>query len=77
VIGGFYIDECYCILHTLGNKRENLAVFNLADFHHSPNHQNKFYAKFSSYMVCVWAISSLKLSWEKINYWCWANLLKV
>ena len=37
------------ILHALGN----LVVFNLADFHNSPNRQNKFYAKFSSYMVYV------------------------
>jgi len=51
VIGGFYIGEHYCILHVLGNKKENLAVFNLADFRNLPNRQNKFYAKFSSYMV--------------------------
>jgi len=38
-------------LHALGNKKENLAEFNLADFCNSPNHQNKFYAKFSSYTV--------------------------
>jgi len=31
--------------------KKNLVVFNLADFHNSPNHQNKFYAKFSSYTV--------------------------
>jgi len=30
---------------------ESLAVFNLADFRNSPNCQNKFHAKFSSYMV--------------------------
>jgi len=47
--GGFYIGEWYCILHALDNKKENLAVFNLADFHNSPNRQNKFYAKFSFY----------------------------
>jgi len=35
----------------LSNKKENLAVFNLADFHNSPNRQNKFYAKFSSHTV--------------------------
>jgi len=35
VIGGFYIGERYCILHALG-KKENLAVFNLADFRNSP-----------------------------------------
>jgi len=52
VIGGFYIGECYCILHELGNEKENLAVFDLADFHNSSNHQSKFYAKFSSCMVC-------------------------
>jgi len=51
VIGGFYVGECYCILHALGNKKENLAVFNLVDFHNSPNCQNKFSAKFLSYMV--------------------------
>ena len=28
-------------------------VFNLADFHNSSNQQNKFYAKFSSYTVCI------------------------
>jgi len=51
VIGGFYISKGYCILHSLGDKKENLAEFNLADFHNSSNRQNKFYAKFSSYMV--------------------------
>jgi len=38
-------------LHALGNKKENLTEFNLADFHNSPNHQNKFYTKFLSYTV--------------------------
>jgi len=51
VIGGFYIGERYCILHALGNKKDNLAEFNLADFRNSSNRQNKFYAKFSSYTV--------------------------
>jgi len=51
VIGGFYIGERYCILHSLGNKKDNLAEFNLADFCNSSNRQNKFYAKFSSYTV--------------------------
>jgi len=51
VIGGFYIGECYCILHALGNKKDNLVEFNLAEFGNLPNHQNKFYAKFSSYTV--------------------------
>jgi len=51
VIGGFYIGECYCILHSLGNKKENFMEFNLADFCNSPNCQNKFYAKFSFYTV--------------------------
>jgi len=51
VIGGFYIGECYCILHALGNKKDNLAEFNLVDFWNSPSRQNKFYAKFSSYAV--------------------------
>jgi len=54
VIGGFYIGKCYCsstitlALHTLNN----LAIINLVDFHNSLNHQNKLYAKFSSYTVC-------------------------
>jgi len=51
VIGGFYIGERYCILHALGNKEENLVVFNLADFRNLPNYQNKFYTKFSSYTI--------------------------
>jgi len=51
VIGGFYIGKRHCILHALGNKKDNLAEFNLADFRNSPNRQNKFYAKFSSYTV--------------------------
>jgi len=51
VIGGFYIGKRYYILHSLGNKKDNLAEFNLADFCDLSNHQNKFYAKFSSYMA--------------------------
>jgi len=51
VIGEFYIGKHYCSSHALGNKKENLVVFNLVDFCDSPNYQNKFYAKFSSYMV--------------------------
>jgi len=39
VIGGFYIGKRYCILHELGNKKENLVEFNLVDFHNSPNRQ--------------------------------------
>jgi len=35
-----YIGERYCILHALHNKEEILVVFNLADFHNSPNRQN-------------------------------------
>jgi len=35
----------------LGNKKENLAAFNLADFCSLPNRQNKFYTRFSSYTV--------------------------
>jgi len=66
VIGGFYIGERYCILHALSNKKGNLAVFNLADFCNSPNHQNKFYTKFLSYMVSATAqfmkISSMNIS---------------
>jgi len=31
--------------------KDNLTVFNLADFHNLSNHQNKFYTKFSSYTV--------------------------
>jgi len=53
VIGGFYIGEYYCILHALGNKIENLAVFNLMEFCNLPNRQNKLYNKFSSYMVII------------------------
>jgi len=53
VICGFFIGERYCILYALGNKKDNLAEFNLADFRNSPNRQNKFYAKFSSYTVSV------------------------
>jgi len=53
VIGGFYIGEHYCILHALGNKNENLAVFNLADFRNLPNCQNKFYTKYSSHTVII------------------------
>ena len=49
--GRFYTGECYCILHALGNEKENLAVFNLTDFHNLPNRQNIFYAKFSSCTV--------------------------
>jgi len=59
VIGGFYIGECYCILHALGNKKDNLAEFNLADFCNSPNRQNKFYAKFLSYTVVIFPINIL------------------
>ena len=39
----------------LGIKKK-LAEFNLADFHNSPNRQNKFCTKYSSYMV-------LRLKW--------------
>jgi len=31
--------------------KKNLVVFNLVDFCNLPNHQNKFYTKFSSYTV--------------------------
>jgi len=51
VIGGFYIGKCYCSSTITLYALDNLAVFNLADFHNSPNHQNKFYAKFSSCTV--------------------------
>jgi len=51
VIGGFYIGKCYCISRALSNKKENLGVFNLADFCNSPNCQNKLHSKFSSYTV--------------------------
>jgi len=37
--------------------KESLAVFNLVDFSNLPNHQNKFYAKFSSYMVYLVVIN--------------------
>jgi len=51
VISGFYIGKYYCILHALGNRKENLVVFhNLVDLCNSPNHQHKFY-EFSFYMV--------------------------
>jgi len=58
VIGRFYIGKHYCSSQALGNKKENLAVFNLADFHDSPNRQNKFYTKFSSYMVYNYTLDS-------------------
>jgi len=44
VIGRFYIGKHYYILHALSNKKDNLVVFNMADFGNLPNHQNKFYA---------------------------------
>jgi len=62
VIGGFYIGKRYCILHALSNKKENLAIFNLADFRNLSNHQNKFNAKFSSYTVVVTLMVGLRLS---------------
>jgi len=42
VIGGFCIGERYHIIHALDNKKENLAVFNLAEFYNLLNRQNKF-----------------------------------
>jgi len=51
MIGGLYIGKCYYILHALGNKKENLVVFNLADFCNLPNCQKELYTKFSSYTV--------------------------
>jgi len=71
VIGGFYVGKCYCILHALGNKKENLVVFNLADFCNSPNCKNKFYAKFSSYTAYQrWHhyVHSLATTWSSV---CW------
>jgi len=66
VIGGLYIGEHCCILHALGNKKENLAEFNLVDFHNSPNRQNKLYAKFSSctvlYKVNIWWQFNLRIN---------------
>jgi len=59
MIGGFYIGKHYrsltiiLQLYALGN----LSVFNLADFCNSPNHQNKFYTKFSSCMVHTYICS--------------------
>jgi len=52
VIGGFYviIGKHHCIFTCIGNKK-NVVVLNLVDFHNSPNHQTKFYAKFSSCTV--------------------------
>jgi len=44
-----YFNNNIAFLHALGNKRENLVVFNLADFRNLPNCLNKFYTKFSSY----------------------------
>jgi len=52
VIGGFFIGERYCILHALNHKKEFGSII-LTDFHNSPNHQNNFYTKFSSYMVYI------------------------
>jgi len=37
----------------IGHLKKNLVAFNLVDFHNPPNRQNKFYAKFSSYMVYI------------------------
>jgi len=68
VIGGFYIGEHYCILHALGNKKDNLAVFNLADFCNLPKCQNKFYTKFSSYMVCTILLASVGFAQACPNY---------
>jgi len=48
----FILVNAIVYLHSLDNKKENLEEFNLADFRNSPNHQNKFYAKFLSYTVC-------------------------
>jgi len=59
----FLSDWRYCILHALGKKI--LAVINLADFCNSPNHQNKFYAKFSSYMVCA----EVSMQWLITDYY--------
>jgi len=44
-----YFNNDIAFLHALGNKKENLAVFNLVDIHNLPNCLNKFYTKFSSY----------------------------
>jgi len=50
-LADFILANAIVFLRALGNKKENLVVFNLADFCNSPNRQNKFYAKFSSYTV--------------------------
>jgi len=76
VIGGFYIGKRCCILHALGNNKENLVEFNLADFRNSPNRQNKFYAKFSSYTVSNEIFNfSLRLMKIQHNYSCSNALL--
>ena len=49
MIGRFYIDKHYYMHWAI--KKEDLVVFNLADFRNLPNRQNKFYTKFSSYPV--------------------------
>jgi len=55
-IAKYYIRQylfLYAILYSLGNKKDNWTECNLADFRNSPNRQNKFYAKFSSYTVLL------------------------
>ena len=49
------IGKNHCIFTHIGHKK-NLAVLKLADFHNSPNHQAKFYAKFSPYTVARYNI---------------------
>jgi len=40
------------VFHMQWEIKKNLVVFNLVDFCNSPNCQNKFCTKFSSYTVC-------------------------
>jgi len=68
MIGRFYIGKGCCILHVLGNKKENLAEFNWVDFNNLPNCQNKFYAKFSSYMVFMIEIYTIPFEIQDLNF---------
>jgi len=56
VIDGFYIDKHYFsskITLYFSHIEENLVVSNVVDLVDSPNCQNKFHTKFSSYMVLL------------------------
>jgi len=54
-------------------KTENLAVFNLEDFHNSPTCQNKFHTKFSSYTV-LWVKIISKCQNGPAEQWTVYNL---